>query len=69
MYQSGNRRHQPHSASTVFTLIYKRDMRSRIAGILHSVRYPRANNATKIVDFIMSTPETSYYIIYVFLKK
>ena len=59
MYQHGNRRSQSQAASTVYTPIYKRDMRSRIAGLLHPVKYLRANNATKIVDFIMSVPETS----------
>ena len=66
MDPNDNRRRQTPSASTVYTLIYKREMRSRIAGLLHPVRYPLENNVKRIIYLIMSIPETSYYTIYVF---
>ena len=56
------------SASTVYTPIYKRDMRSLISGFFYQITKLRERNVNHMVNFITSRAEATYYMIYVFLK-
>ena len=63
-----SKRQNQLSASTVYTPIYKRDMRSLISGLFWQISKLREGNVNHIVNFIMSRHEATYYMIYVFLK-